>query len=56
MLTGYNNGKGGFSSLRQGTEITALLSEDGQMGGAAGCNQYQASYQASGDTFAHSSP
>jgi heat shock protein HslJ len=51
LATGYNNGKGGFASLLQGTEITALLSEDGQMSGSAGCNTYRTSYQVSGDAF-----
>jgi heat shock protein HslJ len=52
MLAGYNNGKGGFTTVLRGTEITALLSEDGEMDGSAGCNTYHTSYQASGDTFA----
>jgi heat shock protein HslJ len=44
QLSGYNDGKGGFVSLLSGTEITAVLSEDGKVAGSAGCNNYTASY------------
>jgi heat shock protein HslJ len=51
QLTGYNNGKGGFSSALAGTTITALFAEDGRMTGSAGCNTYTAAYQASGSSI-----
>jgi heat shock protein HslJ len=50
-LVGYNNGQGGFASYLQDTEITALLGEDGQMSGSAGCNSYKAAYQARDGAF-----
>ncbi|MGD9148145.1 MAG: META domain-containing protein, partial [Anaerolineae bacterium] len=45
LLTGYDNGQGGFSSLLVDTEITAIFGADGQLGGSAGCNNYNASYE-----------
>jgi heat shock protein HslJ len=50
LLTGYNNGKGGFASTIAGTEITAKFGDDGKMGGSAGCNQYNTTYDTSGAT------
>lgn len=52
QLTGYNNGRGGFTSLVIGTEITAVFGEDGSLAGSAGCNNYMTSYQVSGDSMA----
>ena len=46
LLTGYNNGQGGFTSILLDTEITAIFSADGTMTGSAGCNNYTASYTA----------
>ena len=51
LLTSYNNGKGGMQSVIIDTEITANFSEDGTMSGSAGCNQYNASYEATEDTI-----
>jgi heat shock protein HslJ len=51
QLTGYNNGKGGFSSVLAGTEITALFANDGQLGGSAGCNNYATSYEVDGSAI-----
>jgi heat shock protein HslJ len=48
QLTGYNNGKGGFSSAIFGTEITAFFGEDGTLSGSAGCNDYNTAYEISG--------
>ena len=45
LLTGYNNSKGGVTSVLAGTEITAIFGEDGQVGGSAGCNNYNTSYE-----------
>lgn len=47
VLTGYNNGMGGFVSLIGGTHIDAFFDEDGMLSGTGGCNRYTASYQAS---------
>jgi heat shock protein HslJ len=52
-LTGYNNGKGGFASVRAGTEITAVFGADGKLAGSAGCNNYTSSYEVA-DTSASS--
>jgi heat shock protein HslJ len=48
-VIGYNNGKGGVVSVIIGTEITAVFGEDGMLTGSAGCNNYNASYETSGD-------
>jgi heat shock protein HslJ len=49
QLLGYNNGRGGFSSVLAGTEITAIFSDDGKLAGSAGCNNYTAGYKVDGD-------
>lgn len=49
QLTAYNTGSA-ISSLVLDTEITALF-EDGQLGGAAGCNRYFAAYTTDGTTM-----
>lgn len=51
MLTGYNNGKGGFTSLLSGTEINAEFDENGSLSGNAGCNNYNTSYELDGDSI-----
>jgi heat shock protein HslJ len=48
-LISFNNGKGAITSVIVDTEITAVFSEDGSLGGSAGCNSYTASYTADGD-------
>ena len=49
--TGYNNGRGGFTSLIIGSEITAVFGEDGTLSGNASCNNYTASYTVDGDAI-----
>ena len=49
QVTGYNNGKGGFTSLLAGTQVSAVFGEDGSLSGSAGCNTYNATYQLDGD-------
>ena len=44
QLTGYNNGKGGVVSVIIGTSITANFTEDGQINGNSGCNDYFGQY------------
>ena len=51
VATGYNNGRGGFTSLVIGTEITAVFAEDGTLSGSAGCNNYTAGYTVDGDAI-----
>lgn len=46
QATGYNNGRGGVTSLVIGTEITATFNEDGTLSGSAGCNNYTATFAA----------
>jgi heat shock protein HslJ len=52
MATAYNNGRDAVVSLLVDTQITALFSEDGQLTGSAGCNNYMAGYRVDGDTIA----
>jgi len=49
QLTGYNNGTGGFVSVLADTEITAAFGKDGKLSGLAGCNNYAASYEVTGN-------
>jgi heat shock protein HslJ len=51
LVTGYNNGRGGFSSLLRDTDVTAVFVDDGSLVGSAGCNQYTTSYQIDGDSI-----
>jgi len=51
LLNSYNNGKGGMQSVVIGTEITAEFGEDGTLSGSAGCNSYNAPYEATEDTI-----
>lgn len=45
----YNNGQEAVVSVIIGTEITAFFSEDGQISGSAGCNNYSATYEIDGE-------
>ncbi len=47
----YNNGKQAVVSVLNGTEITAVFGEDGQLSGSAGCNNYVASYTVDGNAI-----
>ncbi len=51
LLLRYNNGKQAMLSALAGTEITALFSEDGTLGGSAGCNTYNAPYEVDGSNM-----
>ena len=48
-LTRYNNGTGGFVSVLDGVEITAVFGDDGSLTGSAGCNTYGTSYEITGE-------
>jgi heat shock protein HslJ len=48
-LITYNNGKGGLVSVLNGTEVTAMFGDDGNLAGSAGCNDYTAAYATEGD-------
>jgi len=45
----YNNGKEAVVSVIIGTELTAVFGEDGTLSGSAGCNDYNAAYEADDD-------
>lgn len=47
----YNNGNEAVVSVSNGTELTADFSEDGNLAGFAGCNNYSASYEAAGESI-----
>lgn len=47
----YNNGLEAMVSTIIDTEITALFSEDGQISGSSGCNNYTGSYAVESDTI-----
>ena len=51
QLTHYNNGRGGFTTVLHDSETTAEFSDDGQMTGLAGCNNYFGGYQVDGDSI-----
>jgi heat shock protein HslJ len=45
-----------FTTLVEGTTITAVYAEDGTLSGSGGCNQYNASYQATGTAITITQP
>jgi heat shock protein HslJ len=51
ILTMYNNGQGGVTSLVPDTQITAVFGEDGSLNGVAGCNNYMTSFTAEGNNI-----
>lgn len=51
LLTGYNNGAGGFASVLTGTAVTATFGEDSQISGTAGCNHYSGAYTVTGSAI-----
>jgi heat shock protein HslJ len=50
-VTGYNNGRGGVTSVLLGTELTATFGADGRVTGSSGCNTYFVSYELDGQTL-----
>jgi heat shock protein HslJ len=38
LLQAYNNGKGGFTTVLLGCEITVVFDGEGSLSGSAGCN------------------
>jgi heat shock protein HslJ len=50
-VIGYNNGREAVVSVIIGTEMTATFGEDGSLAGSAGCNNYNATYELSGETI-----
>ena len=47
-VTGYNNGRGGVTTLVAGTDITVSFAGDGMVSGSAGCNNFSGSYSVDG--------
>ncbi|MEJ2546804.1 MAG: META domain-containing protein [Gemmatimonadota bacterium] len=47
-VTGYNNGRGGVTTLVAGTDITVSFAGDGMIAGSAGCNNFSGSYSVDG--------
>jgi heat shock protein HslJ len=47
-VTGYNNGRGGVTTLVAGTDITVSFAGDGMVSGSAGCNNFNGSYSVDG--------
>jgi heat shock protein HslJ len=45
-----------FTSLQEGTEITASFAEDGALSGSAGCNTYNSTYTTDGGTIEIAEP
>jgi heat shock protein HslJ len=50
-VTMFNNGQEAVVGVIEGSEITALFGEDGELSGSAGCNQYIGSYTVDGNTI-----
>jgi heat shock protein HslJ len=51
IVTGYNNGKQAVVSVVISSKLTADFSADGKLSGSAGCNNYTATYEASGKSI-----
>ena len=49
--TGVNNGRGGVTSVLQGSEITAEFSVEGRVSGSSGCNAYSGGYELEGKSI-----
>lgn len=47
-VLGYNNGRGGVTSLIRGTSLTIEFAGDGSLSGSAGCNRFKATYTVNG--------
>ncbi len=50
-VTMYNNGREAVVGVIEGTEITALFGDNGELSGSAGCNQYIGGYTVDGNTI-----
>jgi len=51
-VTAYNNGKQGLESVLPSPTLTAVFGKDGNLTGFAGCNNYDARYQATAPRLA----
>ncbi|HSN74919.1 MAG TPA: META domain-containing protein, partial [Anaerolineae bacterium] len=50
-VTMYNNGREAVVGVIEGTEITAIFGDNGELSGNAGCNQYMTSYTIDGNAI-----
>ena len=50
-VTGYNNGKQAVVSVLHETTLTLAFADGGKVSGAAGCNNFMGTYQASGSSL-----
>lgn len=50
--TGINNGKGAVASLVADSTVTISFASDGKVSGSGGCNNYGATWKATGNTLA----
>ncbi len=51
-MTDYHGGSKGLVSVINGSSVTVMFGEDGQMSGNAGCNNYFGSYAVAGNSLA----
>ena len=56
QVTGVNNGRQAVAGVLAGTSLTMVFGSDGKLGGSAGCNSYQAAFQADGSALRIDSP
>jgi heat shock protein HslJ len=54
--TGINSGRGGVASPVSGSMVTMRFEVDGQVGGSAGCNRFNARYVATGPNLRITAP
>ncbi len=50
-VTSYNNGRGAVTGVIMGTEMNAVFAEIGLVSGSAGCNDYRAGFESSGNNI-----
>jgi heat shock protein HslJ len=48
-LQAYSEGEDAISSTIEGTDLTAIFNEDGNLTGTAGCNNFSGAYEVEGD-------
>ena len=53
QVTGVNNGRQAVVGVLEGTSLTMVFGSDGKLSGSAGCNNYQAAFQAERRRAAH---
>jgi len=56
QVTGVNNGRQAVTGVLSGTSLTLAFGNDGKLSGSAGCNNFNASYRADGDTLKIDAP